>query len=649
MPWSDGIPVGSPAYAIASSTNGRIRVVAGPGTGKSFAMKRRVARLLEQAVDPTMILPVTFTRIAAEDLHRELVSMDVEGSAGLRGVTLHSLAMRMLMRGHVLQATGRIPRTLNEFELEPLISDLMQVHGGKRAVKRLKQAYEAAWSRLQHEQPGHVVNAADVAFQADLLGWLRFHRSMLIGEVIPHLYQYLRNNPAAQERSEFLHILVDEYQDLNRAEQAVVELLSDQAHVCIVGDDDQSIYSFKHAHPDGIREWLLTNVGAADVGLNDCRRCPTRVVQMANSLIGNNQIRPVPRTLVPMQANGQGDVRIIQYPGLNNEVIGVANIIAAMVANGTPPGDILVLAQRGVIGTPIYEALVARQVPVRSYYAEAELDAPDARRAFAILKLLVNRDDRVALRWLVGIDGPNWHAAGYKRVRDHCEQSGLTPWQALAALSAGNLTLPHTGGIVAAYNMLVAELDALDALPDLVGVVDALFPDGQASTRDIRQLSIDILAAMDEEAPDEGDYDGEEFLARLQEAINQPDIPSEVQDVRIMSLHKSKGLSAPVTIIAGCVQGLLPKQPDPDIPAAQQAQEMEEQRRLFYVGITRVKAVPEAGKPGTLILTYSQSMLVASALAAGIAPAQMRYGVATLHASQFIGELGPAAPQPIAG
>ncbi len=575
--------------------------------------------------------------------------MDVEGSDGLTGVTLHSLAMRMLMRNHVLGATGRVPRPLNDFELEPLICDLMAAHGGKKAVKKFKQAYEAAWSRLQHEQPGYVLNAEDAAFQQDLLGWLRFHRAMLIGEVIPQLYQYLRNNPAAQERSEFQHILVDEYQDLNRAEQSVVELLSDQAHVCIVGDDDQSIYSFKHAHPDGIREWLVVNASADDLGLDDCRRCPTRVVQMANSLIGHNQIRPVPRALVTMPANGPGDVRIIQYPSLANEVNGVANIIAGMVANGTPPGDILVLAQRGVIGTPIYEALVARHIPVRSYYAEAELDAPEARRAFAKLKLLINRDDRVALRWLVGIDGNNWHAAGYRRVRQHCEASGLTPWQALEQIAAGNPALPHTGGIVVAFNNLVAELNALEALPDLAAIVNTLFPQGQLATRDIRQLSLDILAEMDMEDDVEGEDVRSEFLARLQEAINQPEIPSEIQDVRIMSLHKSKGLSAPVTIIAGCIQGLLPKQPDNALPAVQQALEMEEQRRLFYVGITRVKAAPNVGSPGTLILTYSQTMPVASALGAGIAPAQMQYGLASLHASQFIAELGPAAPQAIAG
>ena len=103
MPWSDGLTLGTPPYKIAASTNQRVRVVAGPGTGKSFAMKRRVARLLEDGVAPGAILPVTFTRVAAEDLHRELVGMGVPGCDDLEGVTLHSLALRMLMRNHVLE------------------------------------------------------------------------------------------------------------------------------------------------------------------------------------------------------------------------------------------------------------------------------------------------------------------------------------------------------------------------------------------------------------------------------------------------------------------------------------------------------------------------------------------------------------------
>ena len=395
MTWSQGLEEGSPAFEIAASENPKVRVVAGPGAGKSFAMKRRVARLLEAGVDPKSILPVTFTRIAAEDLHRELVGMEVEGCDRLHGTTLHSLALRSLMRNHVLAATGRTPRPLNDFEMKPLEVDLA-VHGGLRDVRKKVRAYESAWARLQHDEPGFAQSAADLAFANDLIQWLQFHEAMLIGEVIPQFHEYLRSNPAAPERTEYSHILVDEYQDLNKAEQSAIELLSDDADVCIVGDDDQSIYSFKHAHPEGIREWVEINADADDLTLVECRRCPTRVVAMANSLIAHNQMRPVPRQLVPRAENGQGDVRILQYVSLDDEIEGVATIITAMVESGTPPGDILVLAQRSVIGTPIYERLIQAEIPVRSYYAEAELAGDDAQLRFALLKLFVNRDDRVA-------------------------------------------------------------------------------------------------------------------------------------------------------------------------------------------------------------------------------------------------------------
>ena len=567
--------------------------------------------------------------------------MNVPGCDDLKGVTLHSLALRMLMRNHVLGATGRVPRPLNEFELEPLICDLKDAHGGKRSVKKLRMAYEAAWARLQHQQPGYAPSAADAAFQADLLAWLRFHEAMLIGEVIPQLHEYLRSNPAAAERGEFAHILVDEYQDLNRAEQRVIELLSDAADVCVVGDDDQSIYSFKHAHPDGIREWLNNNAGAADLDLGECRRCPTQVVEMANSLIGHNCMRPVPRPLHTVPANGQGDVRIVQYRTIAQEIAGVAALVSQMIANGVPPGDILVLAQSRAFGTPLYEALLANGVPTKSYYAESELSHGDAQRAFALLKLFVNHQDRVALRWLIGVDGNNWHAAGYRRVREHCENVGASPWDTMNQLESGALHLPYTNGIMVSFRTIVQELAALEALPDLVSIVDRLFPDGQDETREVRELALTILDSMDND-------DREAFIGELSTAISQPEIPTEIEDVRIMSLHKSKGLSAPVTVIAGCVQGLLPRPASDGLTLAEQARHLEEQRRLFYVGITRVKAKPLAGKPGTLVLTYSQEMPVADALRAGIEPAQQQYGSAMLHASQFIRELGPAAPLPVA-
>jgi DNA helicase-2/ATP-dependent DNA helicase PcrA len=310
MSWDSNLDPQSPAYQIAADNSRYIRVLAGPGTGKSFALKRRVARLLENGIAPARVLPVTFTKVAAEDLHRELINMGVPGCEQIRGSTLHSLGMRVLSLQNVLAVTGRVARPLNLFEMEPLLYDLPASFGNKLAREKRIRAYEAGWARLQNEQPGFAQIAADAAFQNVLIGWLRFHEGMLIGEIIPELYRYLRNNPTAPERSLYDHVLVDEYQDLNKAEQAVIDLLGTNAALCIVGDDDQSLYSFKHAHPEGIRTFPQTHPGCTDHALLDCYRCPTGVVAIANALIGHNLDRE-PLQLTAIAKNGPGEMWIV--------------------------------------------------------------------------------------------------------------------------------------------------------------------------------------------------------------------------------------------------------------------------------------------------------------------------------------------------
>lgn len=596
-------------------------------------MKRRVARLLEvEQINPERVLAVTFTRVAAEDLHRELVSLGVQGADELNGRTLHSLAMSILMRQHVLAALGRTPRPLNEFELEPLLADLSSQHGDKHARRRLIRAYGAAWARLQTQQPGFARTAEEQAFVDDLVEWLTLHEAMLIDEIVPYLYQYLHGNPGAPERGEFSHILIDEYQDLNRAEQDVLGYLGEQGAICIIGDDDQSIYSFKHAHPDGIRQWHDLHA-TEDHTINECRRCPTTIVRMANALIARNQDRIAGRAMTEWAANGAGEVVIRQYPAAQAESTAVATKIAALIASGVAPREIIVLAQRATFATPIFNQLRAQNIPTKSYYAETELDTLEAQERFAVLKLLLDNEDRVALRWLLGRGHGSWHSAPYSRILERVKHDGTSPWETLRRIADGQLTLPHTGRLVGRFQEIREELEGLGQAADLDAFIQTWLPANQSTA-----LLAETVARV---RPDVETV--EEMFDALYAAITQPEIPLEVVEVRVMSLHKSKGLSSPYVFIVGCVDGLLPASPDPSLTPAEQTAKLQEDRRLFYVGITRVKADPP-NRAGYLALTYAQTMDVASALQSQITPVRRAFRTAHLQASRFIGEMAPHAP-----
>jgi superfamily I DNA/RNA helicase len=214
---------------------------------------------------------------------------------------------------------------------------------------------------------------------------------------------------------------------------------------------------------------------------------------------------------------------------------------------------------------------------IASYYAEAELETEFVQERYAILKLLSDTDDRVALRWLIGLYGNHWNRAGYRRVRAECEATGLSPWAVLEARVEGDLHLPYTANIRLRFEEIGARLEHLRELQDeggLQAIIDELFPDDEPRVRDIRKIMEDVL----ELSPD---LEIQPFLREVDDAIMKPEIPEIVEDVRIMSLHKSKGLSSSVTIVAGCIEGLLPKQPDDDLSPQKRRAALEEQRRLF--------------------------------------------------------------------
>ncbi len=194
------------------------------------------------------------------------------------------------------------------------------------------------------------------------------------------------------------------------------------------------------------------------------------------------------------------------------------------------------------------------------------------------------------------------------------------------------MNLPYTADLVVRYQYLQQRLTTLAAM-DVPQLIDALFPDGNPDSADVRQAA--LLIAPSVQTP-------RELLNELRTDITQPELPGrQGQSIRIMSLHKSKGLTARVVVIAGCITGILPEI-DFTEPIMEQNRQWQEQRRLFYVGLTR--------STETLIVSSAVQMPRRDALQMGMpVPPAVRYGMVTLQASRFLAELGPSAPRPIHG
>jgi|CXWL01.1.fsa_nt_gi superfamily I DNA/RNA helicase len=634
MSWDDGL-TGTPRNIAATDEN-PLRVMAGPGTGKSFAMKRRVARLLESGQDPHRVLAVTFTRNAAASLVSDLHALGIANCEKVRVGTLHAFCFGLLSQQEVFNYLGRVPRPVVtfaksgvlQFEGGVMLDDLIAAgaFGSRSDCTRRIRAFEAAWARLQSEVPGWPQDPVDRQFQAALTSWLRFHRAILIGELVPEALRFLRNNPAAAVRSAFDHVIVDEYQDLNKAEQDLIDLLAGEGSTAIVGDVDQSIYRFRHANPEGIEAFQQQHPTTHDETLDECRRCPTRVVSIADHLIRHNHPDVASPRLQPKLGNPAGQVHIIQWAGIEEEAQGVAAYVEALVSNGHyAPGDILVLTPRRLIGYGIRDRIEKAGVAVHSFYHEEALESAAAQRVFALLSLLVDPEDRVALRWWLGEGSPSSRKNACQRLRQHCEAVGISPKAALEALDQGALTLAGVGELVKKYRELKAILASL-AGQAVSQVVDALLPAGSDDCSVLREVAMLALPQLEHVS---------DLFDKIKTHITQPEMPEEGEFVRVMSLHKSKGLTSKVAIVAGCTEGLIPFQDDEQSPAEQDAV-LREQRRLFYVVITRSTEV--------LVLSSAARMERKLAWKIGVRLQPGQAATGNTIASRFLGELGPTAP-----
>lgn len=630
--WSQGLE--GQALEIARTQVSPLRVSAGPGTGKTFALMRRVCQLVESGIHPERIFVVTFNRTAAHDLRQQLQAQAVSGVELVRASTLHSYYFKTLSKVSVLPITGRVPRPLAKFEQRILVHDLKRA--GSRPVTKCKElirAFEANWARLQNEEPGWPHSAEDQVFHNELMEWLKLHECMLLGELGNEMRAYLSSNPTCAERHQFDYILVDEYQDLNRADQAIVDMLAESARLMVIGDEDQSIYaSLRYAQPEGIRNFLDSHPGAVDLPLTLCRRCPTKVVEMANSLIGFNGHRE-PRSLEPHPDKSEGEVKIIQYRTLEDEAVGVSETIHTyMTHTRTPPEKVLVLVPRRIPAELIRKELTGLGIKSHSFFFDDALQSEAAQKAFSLLSLLANPRDRVAMRCWLGLSHHDLAITSYKRLLRLCEEYEFDILAGLEHLSTLSPPPAWSRVLVQQY----AEWKKLGPLGEgLMGLklIDFVFPEKNELT-DIRRLSLFRLDASASELT------ATKLLDDLREELNYPEPPSGGDYVRIMSPYKSKGLTAKLVVVASCVEGWTLTIDDDLLGTAILRQE-EEQRRLFYVAMTRCTEA--------MVISSFDEMPSNDAHRLRLNPRRHAGGRAFGLASRFISQLGPSAPAPSQG
>ncbi len=624
-------------------TMGALRIMAGPGTGKTYTLMRHIESLLKDDTDPSRMLLVTFTRTAATDLKEELTSLKAPGADKIQSGTLHAFCLKVLHSAEFFLQTNRRPRILFNYETRFLLEDLRGKGLGKiKQLEKQLQAFEAMWAREHEQVPGVAEVAIDRAFEQELEEWLRFHQAMLLSELVPETLKYLRANPLSPILSSFDHILVDEYQDLNRAEQSLIDLLAKQSTLTVVGDEDQSIYQrFRHAHPEGIAQFHETHADTEDMLLEVCRRCPTRIVEMANSLISYNTQR-VFRELTPFPDNGEGDIHVVQWKNMKQEAEGIAQYVSSKIKSGEfNPGKVLILCPRRQFAYGIRDELKKLRHDAHSFFQEEvfdgkpqDLDECQSQEAFTLLRLVANSNDRVALRcWLGFGHSSDLRAKEYRQLWKGCYQEQRDPLENLKYLSSGDYSISgHTKGIEQRYELLLERLDALKD-KSVKEIFQSIFPQNEEWAAKFYEMVGEIVE----------DTELEDIIDTILSETAQPELPTDVDFIRLMSLHKSKGLSADHVIVTGFIQSLIPNSVDKDASDIEQLRQKEEQRRLFYVGITRTKK--------TLVLSSIASLPRNLAYKMGV-HLSVRSGNKThgnTITSMFFSELGKSCPSPVPG
>jgi ATP-dependent DNA helicase UvrD/PcrA len=559
------------------------RLLAGPGTGKSATLVALIDRLLADVPAPRIRL-LTFTRAATGELAKKVSAQPA--AAAERPSTIHSFAISVLLRN---PGTGGFPEPLriaDDWENDNLIRPTLARRAGVgvRELDRLIREMAAAWESLEPDEDVRI----DPQVRARFLGAWDEHRQVygytLLAELPYALRQALIDHPDLEGVNYDL-LVVDEYQDLNACDLDVLRLLSQRG--CFVlgaGDDDQSIYSFRKAAPEGIRRFPDDYDGADDFGLSISQRCGEQIIDWAMFVIEGDPDRPRRNRLTPADDASPGEVALLAFDGHIAEARGVATLVKGLIEDeDVPPGEILVLVRTDY--NQHFSRLIEQQldaVGIESSDPEAVekmLGERSNRWLLAAFRLLVHRTDSLAWATLLKLtDGIGDSFVNY--VYDRARSDRIQFGEALLAARSEDFEDAPTAPARSAAEVVDAMTGWLEGV-DVPGSDDSTDWGAwiiQTSGDDVvpapsEELQ-ELLLVLDENAEPEQGLG--RFLGQIW-PLGKDYMLAQSDAVRIMTMGGAKGLTVRAAIVAALEDQIIPRAEPP----------LAEERRLLYVALTR--------------------------------------------------------------
>jgi DNA helicase-2/ATP-dependent DNA helicase PcrA len=601
-------PLNPPQRDAVTTTKGPVLVLAGAGSGKTRVIAHRIAYLLAvEDVGPRHVLAVTFTNKAAEEMRHRVE--DLLLPAGIRPpliATFHSACVRIL-RERATQAGLRPSFVIyDEDDRQSLVKEaLRELDFDERTLTPSTVVHRISHCKNQMLSPAEVEQLARTPREERLASLYRLYEEKLrtagaldFDDLLLRVVQLLETVPEALRwyRAVWMHVLVDEYQDTNRAQYRVVQLLTEEhRNLCVVGDPDQSVYRWRGADLRNILDFEKDFPDCRVVALEQNYRSTKRILDIASAVIVNNTVRKDKR----LWTKNQEGERALVYRAWdeNEEAAFVAQKIRATHREGREYRDVAVFYRTNAQSRVLEDALRRAGIPYLIVGGVRFYERREIKDVVAYLRLVSNPFDDVAFRRAVAAPTRGIGKATLDRLADGARAAGSPLLARCAALPAEIAGKPRRA--LEEFGRLITRLAerrpglTVPALIDEVctasGYREALKAERTAEA-EARLENLEELVAASEEFVVTQQVEGiepvtlEAFLDSVALVADTDELDAEAGGVTLMTLHSAKGLEFPMVFLTGLEEGVFPHS-----RSMLEPEELEEERRLCYVGITRAR------------------------------------------------------------